>query len=143
MDKENVEEYRKQFFVDKKRLEKDEADTLMKKILLRGQVSHEGEPIIKESNKYKTKDLLKLQITLRYFANILNNDISKEVSLDEICKWNEFTIPRNQIIARLKEITDDGFVSKEGNNYSVKAFIIKTFLQHLDNRIPQNGKPEN
>ena len=131
-DNQNMEELRKSFFIDENKIEEEDFNFLIREFMKRGKVSVNGKPLIESEKIYIKKDLLKLQLILRFLANGLNKDFSKEVSLEEISSWNEYSIPRNQISARLKEIADEGFVFKSEKGYSVKPFMIKSFLEYLN-----------
>ena len=131
-DIQNMEELKKSFFVDENKIEEEDFNFLIREFMKRGKVSINGKPLVEPEDGYIKKDLLKLQLTLRFLANKLNKNFSKEVSLKELISWNEYSIKRDQIVARLKEIVDESFVFKSEKGYSVKPFIIKSFLEYLN-----------
>lgn len=134
----NDEALKKILFVDDKMLEEGESKKLIQAFSQFGNVSSVGRPIVKSGQTFTKKDTLKIQLILRNFANILDIKIPRGAGLEEISKWNEYTIEKNQVIARLKDITDEGFAIKTQAGYAVRVSQIKEFLSYLKARYQNN-----
>jgi len=130
----NIEELKKRLFRDEdaeKANLTEIVDEYTKKL---GNVDLKGHPIIKPEilNSLTRKDLLKAQITGRTVASLIEKNITEDIGIKEIIKWNIHEIPENQVIARVNDLVKEGFlIRKKRGVFKGRIYQIKMWLKNL------------
>jgi hypothetical protein len=93
----------------------------------------EGGGVIIEKAELTTIEKIKIALTARFLANSLDSEISPEVNGEELS--NSLMIPKDQVLARLKELKDEKFAFRVSKGvYKVNPFKIDDLLKSLENK---------
>ncbi|MHA1280537.1 MAG: hypothetical protein ACTSQ8_25550 [Candidatus Helarchaeota archaeon] len=128
MDSENLEELRKKFIVDQTEYEKEKLESHLEKVLKYGRITTDGKVILK--NNLTNKEKVGVVLIIRYLANQLDQNISKEVSVKEISNYTG--MKENQTRARCSDLVGEGVILKvEGNVFRFYPTLIDEFLNKI------------
>jgi hypothetical protein len=89
--------------------------------------------VIIERAELTTVEKIGIALAARFLANSLDSEISPEVNGEELS--NSLMIPKNQVLARLKELRDEKFAFRVSKGvYKVNPFKIDDLLKSLENK---------
>lgn len=130
----NVEELKKRLFRDED-LEKTNRTELVEEYTQKiGHVDLQGNPIIRPeiAKSLIRKELIKAQVTGRVVASLIEQNIPEKINIQEIIRWNLHDMPRDQIIARVNDLVNEGFLirTKRGS-FQGRLYQIKLWLKNL------------
>jgi len=131
MDSGNLEELKKKFIIDQTEYEKEKVESHLEKALKYGRITTDGRVILK--NNLTNKEKVGVVLIIRYLANQLDENISKDVSVKEISNYTG--IKENQTRARCSDLVGDGVILRvEGNVFRFYPTLIDEFLNNLDQK---------
>ena len=129
-----MEELIKEFIVDKDKYEKEKIPELVRRILRYCKITTEGQ-VLFENDGMTLRDKVKLVLVARFLASKLSDNISEEVSVDELL----FSIGSNNkdsLATRAKEAVDQGVAKRNSpGKYSIIPFYIEVILDKLDKKL--------
>lgn len=121
----------KEKFIVNERIDEKRIKEFVERMLPFCKVTKSGGIVI-ENPKLTTVEKIKVALAARFLANTLDSEISPEVNGDELS--NSLMIPKNQVLARLKELKDQKFAFRVSKGvYKVNPFKIDEFLKDLEN----------
>jgi hypothetical protein len=126
-----LEELKKKFMVEEN-LEGKKLEDFVKRILPFCKITKDGEVII-EIEKPTTTEKVKLALVAKKLASHLDSNISPETNFDTLSK--SLDIPRDQVKARLKELTDEKFALRvDRGKYKANPLKIGKFLSDIEKK---------
>jgi len=126
-----MEDLKEKFIVSEK-VDEKRIEEFVKRLLPFCKVTKSGGIVI-EKRKLTSIEKVKLSLVARYLANRLEPTISSEVNGDELS--NSLMIPKNQVLARLKELKDKKFAFRISKGvYQVNPLKIEAFLNNLESK---------
>jgi hypothetical protein len=126
-----LEELKKKFIVEEN-LEGKKLEDFVKRILPFCKITKDGEVII-EIEKPTTTEKVKLALVAKKLASHLDSNISPETNFDTLSK--SLDIPRDQVKARLKELTDEKFALRvDRGKYKANPLKIGKFLSDIEKK---------
>jgi hypothetical protein len=132
-----LEELRKKFIVEEN-LEGKKLEEYVKRALPFCKMTKNGEVIIEIENATSTEKL-KLALVAKLLASHLDKNISSETNFDNLSK--SLDIPRDQVIARLKELKDNKFALRvDKGKYKLNPLKIGKFLSQMEKKYGKQEK---
>lgn len=122
----------KEKFIVSEKIDEKRIKQFVERLLPFCKVTKSGGIVI-EKAELTTIEKIKIALTARFLANSLDSEISPEVSGEEIS--NSLMIPKDQVLARLKELKDEKFAFRISKGiYKVNPFKIDELLNSLENK---------
>jgi hypothetical protein len=122
----------KERFIISEKIDEKRIKEFVERLLPFCKVTKSGGIII-ENPRLTTLEKVKVALIARFLANSLDSEISPEVNGEELS--NSLMIPKNQVLARLKELKDEKFAFRVSKGvYRVNPFKIEDFLKELENK---------
>jgi len=122
----------KEKFIVSEKIDEKRINELVERLLPFCKVT-EGGGVIIEKAELTTIEKIKIALTARFLANSLGSEISPEVNGEELS--NSLMIPKDQVLARLKELKDEKFAFRVSKGvYKVNPFKIDDLLKSLENK---------
>jgi hypothetical protein len=122
----------KERFIVSEKIDEKRIKEFVERLLPFCKVTKSGGIII-ENPRLTTLEKVKVALIARFLANSLDSEISPEVNGEELS--NSLMIPKNQVLARLKELKDEKFAFRVSKGvYRVNPFKIEDFLKELENK---------
>jgi hypothetical protein len=122
----------KERFIVSERIDEKRIKEFVERLLPFCKVTKSGGIII-ENLELTTLEKVKVALIARFLANSLDSEISSEVNGEELS--NSLMIPKNQVLARLKELKDEKFAFRVSKGvYRVNPLKIEDFLKELENK---------
>ena len=93
----------------------------------------ENGAVIIENEKLTNREKIIVSLIARFLANKIESGIPSDVSAEELSDY--LLIPKNQILARLKEAVDEKLAIRvERGIYKINPTKIEKFLEILENK---------
>ena len=125
-DKNNI----KNLFIVQEDVDKQDAESLAKRVLKYGRVTKDGIVVIDDRTLSKS-DQLKLSLVIRYVGSRLDETINRKVRPIELTKTLGQRI--EAVGAGLSKLASDGFAKKEGHGeYVVYPYKVGAFLDQIE-----------
>ena len=126
-----MKELKDRFIVDEK-FDKKKVEKFVERLLPFCKVTKTG-AILLERDDFTSTEKIKIALVARFLANSLDESISAEVNSEELS--NHLMIPKNQVVARLKELKDERFAFRVSRGiYKVNPLKINDFLNTIEIR---------
>ncbi len=130
MEKDELDDLRKDFIVDHKEYDEVNTKEMLKKVTKHAKVSKEGKVFLLSKDAIAEKRL-KMILVARFLANKLHAEISPQVSVEELAEYA--SLEKKQTAARMAEIVKDNFAKRDSKGvFSVMPFQIERFLSGYD-----------
>ena len=129
---ENREEELKDRFIVDEKFDKKKVEKFVERLLPFCKVTKTG-AILLERDDFTSTEKIKIALVARFLANSLDESISAEVNSEELS--NNLMIPKNQVVARLKELKDERFAFRVSRGiYKVNPLKINDFLNNIESK---------
>ncbi len=126
----------KEKFIVSEEIDEKRISEFVERLLPFCKVTKSGGIIIEKAG-LTTIEKIKIALTARFLANHLDSEISSDVSGDELS--SSLMIPKNQVLARLKELKDKKFALRVSKGvYRVNLFQIDDLLKDLENKYKES-----
>jgi len=125
-------EHLKEKFIVSEKIDEKRIREFIERLLPFCKVTKSGGVII-EKAELTTVEKIGIALAARFLANSLDSEISPEVNGEELS--NSLMIPKDQVLARLKELRDEKFAFRVSKGvYKVNPFKIDDLLKSLENK---------
>jgi len=122
----------KEKFIVSEKIDEKRIKEFVERLLFFCKVTKSGGVIIGKA-ELTTIEKIETALAARFLANSLDSEISSEVSGEELS--NSLMIPKDQVLARLKELKDEKFALRVSKGmYKVNPFKIDDLLKSLENK---------
>ena len=122
----------KEKFIVSEKIDEKRIKEFVKRLLPFCKVTKNGGIIIERADLTNIEKI-KVSLVARFLANRLEPGIPPEVTGEELS--NSLMIPKNQVLARLKELKDEKFAFRVGKGiYKVNLLRIENFLKSLESK---------
>jgi len=122
----------KEKFIVSEKIDEKRIKEFVERLLPFCKVTKSGGVIIGKT-ELATIEKIETALAARFLANSLDSEISSEVNGEELS--NSLMIPKDQVLARLKELKDRKFAFRVSKGvYRVNPFKIDDLLTSLENK---------